>query len=83
MPARPATSPLRRTAIEFEHDLVVRFRVEAARREMTVPQLIRDLLDVIAADGLTTAILDDGTEQPRQRSDRHHNLPDSISRSGR
>jgi hypothetical protein len=40
----------------------VRFRVEAAKRERTVQQLIRELLDVIAADGLTTAILDDGAE---------------------
>jgi hypothetical protein len=32
------------------------------RARSTVPQLIRDLLDVIAADGLTTAILDDGAE---------------------
>jgi hypothetical protein len=53
-------SPLRTTAIE--HDLVVQFRGEAAKRETTVPQLVRDLLGVIAADGLTTAILDDGTE---------------------
>jgi hypothetical protein len=55
----PTDSEFHTTAIELEHDLVVRFRVEAAKRETTVPQLIRDLLDVIAADGLTTAILDD------------------------
>jgi len=55
-------SPLRTTAIELEHDLVVQFRGEAAKRETTVPQLVRDLLGVIAADGLTTAILDDDTE---------------------
>jgi hypothetical protein len=40
-------------------DLVVHFRGEAAMRETTVPQLVRDLLNVIASDGLTTAILDD------------------------
>jgi hypothetical protein len=45
--------------IEIEHEIVVRFRSEAAKREKTVPQLIRNLLDVIAADGLTAAILDD------------------------
>jgi hypothetical protein len=50
------------TAIELDRDLVVQFRAEAAKRETTVPQLIREMLNVIAADGLTTAILDDGTE---------------------
>jgi hypothetical protein len=50
---------LRTTAIELDHDLVVQFRGEAARRDCTVPQLVRHLLDVIAADRLTTAILDD------------------------
>lgn len=55
-------SPFRTTAIELDHDLVVQFRVEAAKRKLTVPQLVRELLDVIAADGLTAAILDDGTE---------------------
>jgi hypothetical protein len=63
MPACPELGPpLHTTAIELDHDLVVRFRVEAAKRDTTVPQLIRDLLDVIAVDELTGAILDDGTE---------------------
>jgi hypothetical protein len=47
-------------AIEVEHAVVVRLRREAARRDMPVKVLIRDLLDVIAADQLTGAILDDG-----------------------
>jgi hypothetical protein len=34
-------------------------RPEAAKRETTVPPPIRDVLNVIAADKLTTAILDD------------------------
>jgi hypothetical protein len=55
----PAQLESRTTAIELDHDLVLRFRAEAAKRETTVPQLIRDLLDVIVTDGLTTAILDD------------------------
>jgi hypothetical protein len=46
--------------IEVEHAVVARLRVEAARREVPVKSLIRDLLDVIAADQLTGAILDDG-----------------------
>jgi hypothetical protein len=47
-------------AIEIEHAIIVRFRREAARRDMSATNLIHDLLDVIAADGLTGAILDDG-----------------------
>jgi hypothetical protein len=40
----------------------VKLRAEAAKREKTVPQLVRNLLDVIVSDKLTTAILDDGAE---------------------
>jgi hypothetical protein len=65
--AARSESPFRTTALELEHALIVKFRNEAARREMTVPQLIRDLLDVIAADALTGAILDDGVEQSSDR----------------
>lgn len=54
-------SPNRTTTVELEHDLVCKFRSEAAKRETTVPELVR-LLSVIASDRLTTAILDDGTE---------------------
>jgi hypothetical protein len=52
-------SPLHATTVELDHDLVFLFRAEAAKRDTTVPQLVRDLLEVIAADKLTTAILDD------------------------
>jgi hypothetical protein len=34
-------------------------RPEAARRDVSVDRLVRDLLDVIAEDKLATAILDD------------------------
>ena len=44
--------------IEVEHDLITRLRPEAARREVSVDRLIRDLLDIIVDDKLTTAILD-------------------------
>jgi hypothetical protein len=47
-------------AVEIEHHIIVCFRREAARRDVPVVRLIHDLLDVIVADGLTTAILDDG-----------------------
>jgi hypothetical protein len=59
----PTHSEFHTTAIELDNDLIVRFRAEAAKRDTTVPLLIRDLLDVIAADGLTTAILDDAAPQ--------------------
>jgi hypothetical protein len=48
------------TTVEIEHHLIVCFRREAARRDVPVKSLIDDLLDVIVADGLTAAILDDG-----------------------
>jgi hypothetical protein len=38
---------------------VTQFRVEAARRDMPVKRLLHELLDTIAADRLTGAILDD------------------------
>jgi hypothetical protein len=47
-------------ALEIEHRMVVCFRREAQQRDVPVTRLIHDLLDVIVADGLTTAILDDG-----------------------
>jgi hypothetical protein len=46
--------------LEVEHGLVTQFRVEAARRDMPVKRLLHELLDTIAADQLTGAILDDG-----------------------
>ena len=45
--------------IEIEHDPITRLRPEAAGREVSVHRLIRDLLDIIVDDKLTTAILDD------------------------
>lgn len=64
MPAQSEfQSSFRITTIELEHDVVVRFRAEAARRDKTVPQLIRELLEVIAAEPtLVTAVLDDQPE---------------------
>ena len=58
------------TMIEVDHALVTRLRPEAARRDVPVNRLLHDLLDVIAADQLTTAILDDGDPglQGRTRS---------------
>ena len=45
--------------VEIEHDLITRLRPEAARREVSIDRLIRDLLHIIVDDKLTTAILDD------------------------
>ena len=47
-----------RMTLQIDHALVVRLRPEAARRDVPVVRLIHDLLDVIARDGLTAAVLD-------------------------
>jgi hypothetical protein len=44
--------------VEIEHDPITRLRPEA-RREVSVDRQIRDLLDIIVDEKLTTAILDD------------------------
>lgn len=36
----------------------------AARRDQTINELARDLLDMVAREGLVDAILDDGESQP-------------------
>ena len=64
MPRRrlvPAKVSERRTfdLVEIQHEVVVRLRPAAASRSMPVQSLIRELLDIIAHDGLTTAVLDD------------------------
>jgi hypothetical protein len=58
-------STLRVTTVELDHDLVFRFRDEAAKRGTTVSLPVREIPEVVAADKLTTAILDDGAEPPR------------------
>jgi hypothetical protein len=45
--------------IEVDHGIVVQLRRDAAIRGMPVASLIRELLDVIATDGLAGAVLDD------------------------
>jgi hypothetical protein len=45
--------------IEVETSLITAFRKEAIARGTNADRLIRDLLSVIVADHLTTAILDD------------------------
>ena len=52
-PKHPALS------IEIEHALVAALRLEARRRDVSVARLVYDLLGMIAADGLVTAVLDD------------------------
>jgi hypothetical protein len=62
-PCRPRRSQRdacqrQKTTLALEiHHLIVCFRREAAQRDVPVTRLIHDLLDVIVADGLTTAIL--------------------------
>jgi hypothetical protein len=48
----------RTDAVEIDHALILALRQEAARRGTTVPRLIHDLLNAIAEDKLTAAILD-------------------------
>jgi len=54
-----AEAPPRTTTVEIDRELVLAFRKEAAKRDVSTDRLIRDLLGIIAADQLTAAILDD------------------------
>jgi hypothetical protein len=56
--SRPDQAP-NTIEVSIDREVIVRLRPEAARRDTSVPQLITNLLNVIAADQLTTAILDD------------------------
>jgi hypothetical protein len=47
------------TAIEFDTALVRAFRPAAIARGTTAPRLIREILETVAADRLTDAIMDD------------------------
>ena len=71
MSTPPQTNPelLRTIPIEIEHSTITRFRQEAARRDVPVVRLVHDLLNVVAADGLVTAVLDD--DPPPLSASRH------------
>ena len=56
--SKPETAP-RTVSVELEESVVRGLRGEALRRNVPVARLIRDLLDVIVTDRLTTAVLDD------------------------
>jgi hypothetical protein len=60
------------TALEVElgGDVLAYFRREAARRDLTTYQLVRDLLDVIATDALVPAVLDNGGSDPQRAESR-------------
>ena len=61
-PQAETEAPLRSmTTVEIDlaGDSLIHFRREAMRRDTSVARLVHDLIDAIAADGLTTAILDD------------------------
>jgi hypothetical protein len=45
--------------IEIDHLLLARLRVEAAKRDMNVAVLVRELLGAVVADKLIPAILDE------------------------
>jgi hypothetical protein len=44
--------------VELGGDTLAYYRREAARRDLTTYQLVRDLLDTIATDALAAAVLD-------------------------
>ena len=55
--------------MELGGDVLAYYRREAARRDLTSYQLVRDLLDTIAIDALVPAVLDnrlraDGSRRP-------------------
>jgi hypothetical protein len=51
--------------IEVGHDIVVRLRPEAARRDMPLKRLVTTVLDVLGEEpDLVGAILDDGGDLP-------------------
>ena len=56
--ANPREGCLPPTVVEIDHALIVKLRPEARRRDAPVTRLICDLLDTIARDGLTGAVLD-------------------------
>jgi hypothetical protein len=56
--SKPETAP-RTVSVELEESVVRSLRGEVSRRNVPVARLICDLLDVIATDRLTTAVLDD------------------------
>jgi len=60
-PKHPALS------VEIEHTVVAALRPEARRRDVSVARLVYDLLGMIAADGLVTAVLDDNPPLPARR----------------
>lgn len=57
--ARPARQEHPGLVIELDYALVAALRPEAKARDVPVSRLVRDLLDTIATDRLTGAILDD------------------------
>jgi hypothetical protein len=52
-------APQMTTPVEISRDVYVSLRVEARRRDTTVPALINRLLAAAVTDKLTAAILDD------------------------
>ena len=58
MPAETGIQERPTTKVELDPGIVTPLRKEAARRDMSLQRLVTDLLDVIVADQLMTAILD-------------------------
>jgi hypothetical protein len=58
VPSQPGLAP-HMAQIQVEHTVIVALRPEARRRDVSVERLVQDILDVIVADRLTKAVLDD------------------------
>jgi hypothetical protein len=52
--------PEQRMVLELEGELLLRLRREAAKRETSASRLARELLNVVIAEDLIRAVLDDG-----------------------
>jgi hypothetical protein len=51
--------PEKTVLLELAGDLLVSLRREAVKRETTAPRLAQELLDVVIAEDLVRAVLDD------------------------
>lgn len=58
-------STLKQHTVTIDNDTLIALRPHAARRSMSVNQLVRAMIDIVADDGLIDALLDDADEVGR------------------
>ena len=56
--------------VPVDYRLLLKLRQEAAKRDLSVGRLVGDLLEAIAADNLTAAVLDAPPSRPRRQGAR-------------